>query len=76
MQAERTHPKPNASDAAQNLTAVLELQKQLQETRDVSAEKEKELSMQVSHLRSTCTTLEERLLDSEETCSRVRQYNH
>ncbi|KAK9904186.1 hypothetical protein WJX75_006256 [Coccomyxa subellipsoidea] len=72
-QAERTHPKPNASDAAQNLTAVLELQKQLQETRDVGAEKEKELSMLVSHLRSTCTTLEKRLLDSEETCSRAEE---
>lgn len=74
MQAERTHPKASAPDAAQNLTVVLELQKQLQETRDVAAEKEKELALQVAQLRNTCTLLEARLLDNDDSRNRVRDH--
>ncbi len=65
MQAEKAHPKPNAPDAAQNLAAVLELQKQLQDTRDVAAQKESELAAQVRQLRMNYVTVEADLLEAE-----------
>jgi len=66
VQEQKSQPAPNASDAKQNLAAALELQKELQEARDLAAEKQRELTEEIAQLKKAAAELTEQLSKAED----------